>query len=544
MTNRLAAKFLVLVVLTMTVIQVYAEECAPPSFYTSLPRDREWFYGVGKDSDTEKARLEAIHNLGKQVTGDMEKWDAAELDALAGPGQDRWKVAKQVGRLLPGSTLLAGWEQDDFERCNGKSYVLVRVEKERVDNFIKENMRFKNDLLQSLAERVGKVEQDLTDLQTSYDGQARRLAYLEQTVAKLSGKNELSQQIGEIRKDLSTRQPVGQIEKKLTAAERTYNRYFDNLRAEAAKGDAEAQFSLGGIYLLMAHDDNGSSRYAKLAAEWFEKAAAQGHAGARHNLGALCEAGAGVPRNCKLAAMWYQKAAEQGDMESQSVLGGMYFKGQGVSKDFDLAAKWYRKAADQGYAEAQMFLGVMYARGKGVPKDIGIARGWFLKAAEKGNTKAAYLLGAIYADGEGTPIDLAMAMRWYQKAADQGDAKAQFAIGNMHYRGRGVPSNIQLALDWFRKAAMQGYPEAQGQLGDLYYEGLGVSKNRKLAADWYRKSARQGDAMSQKMLGDMYAAGDGVPRDVKIARHWYQKAAKQGDAEAKKGLAALGSLSQ
>ena len=57
------------------------------------------------------------------------------------------------------------------------------------------------------------------------------------------------------------------------------------------------------------------------------------------------------------AAEWYRKAAKQGHVEAQFFLGFMYKKGKGVPQDYALAAEWYRKAAEQGYAKAQSKLG-------------------------------------------------------------------------------------------------------------------------------------------------------------------------------------------
>ena len=42
--------------LCWTAGNIAAEECSPPSFYASLPRDGEWFYGVARDPDTDNIR--------------------------------------------------------------------------------------------------------------------------------------------------------------------------------------------------------------------------------------------------------------------------------------------------------------------------------------------------------------------------------------------------------------------------------------------------------------------------------------------------------
>lgn len=88
-----------------------APETCEPVFYRSLPRDRDWYYGVGKDRDTEKARAAALSSLAKQATG----------------------ISTDGGALRG---LVAGWEQDDQQSCRGVSYVLVRIQKKLVDRIV------------------------------------------------------------------------------------------------------------------------------------------------------------------------------------------------------------------------------------------------------------------------------------------------------------------------------------------------------------------------------------------------------------------------
>ena len=82
---------------------------------------------------------------------------------------------------------------------------------------------------------------------------------------------------------------------------------FEEFKAKAEKGDAEAQFKLGGCYRL----------------------------------------GVGVAKEAPEAVKWYRKAAEQGHAQAQNNLGICYYTGNGVTSDMVEAAKWFRKAAEQ-----------------------------------------------------------------------------------------------------------------------------------------------------------------------------------------------------
>jgi hypothetical protein len=89
-----------------------SEACVPPVFYESLPRDRDWYYGAGKSPDTGLAREAAVRNLIKQASSE---------------------------ELAAGGVPLAGWEQDDYRRCAGFSYVLVRIKQEQAQKSINDS---------------------------------------------------------------------------------------------------------------------------------------------------------------------------------------------------------------------------------------------------------------------------------------------------------------------------------------------------------------------------------------------------------------------
>ena len=120
-------------------------------------------------------------------------------------------------------------------------------------------------------------------------------------------------------------------------------------RPLAEQGDAEAQFSLGGMYA----DGRGVSQDNAKAMIWRRKAAEQGHAAAQALLGGLYDHGLGVSEDDVEAAKWYRLAAEQGDAEAQSNLGNMYVNGEGVPQDYVLAHLWFNLAAAQGGESAR-----------------------------------------------------------------------------------------------------------------------------------------------------------------------------------------------
>lgn len=316
----------------------------------------------------------------------------------------------------------------------------------------------------------------------------------------------------------------------------------------------------------------GKLRTAKSAAE-------RGDARAQFDLGGMYYEGQGVPRDYSEAAKWYRKAAEQGLPEAQTALGSMYdvawVMGNGkwpVPQDDAEAVRWYRKAAEQGFADAQKALGEMYRLAQGVPKiDFIEAVKWYRKAAEQGSRFSQIILGDMYSrryagtwdfEHQGVPLDLFEAAKWYREAAEGGTVptvasvddsgvrleeaqrdrlEAQRRLGDvlreqseMYTQGvseqrdyaRAAACLLE-AAKWYREAADHGDIEAKAQLGFmfnslgiLYESGRGVSQDYAEAAVWYRRAADRGQPAAQCNLGLMYANGRGVPQDYLQSYVW------------------------
>jgi hypothetical protein len=219
------------------------DDCVPPTFYTSLPRDRDYYYGVARDGDTDKAREQAIRNLGKQVTGEVEGWPADKIQEVAGPGRDKWEVAASVGRLLPKSSLLAGWEQDGFERCGAFSYVLVRVEKDRVERFVRGSEKFKKEVIAGLAARVEKVEADVAAL-------TARLEKLERGVGTLPPGAEtdaVARSVARARADLGAGKPSADVARAVALAEDAYSKLEERMKGYQKDRDAAEMARLAAL---------------------------------------------------------------------------------------------------------------------------------------------------------------------------------------------------------------------------------------------------------------------------------------------------------
>jgi len=116
--------------------------------------------------------------------------------------------------------------------------------------------------------------------------------------------------------------------------------------------------------------------------------AEKGDAEAQYNLGGCFANGTGVDKDLVEAMKWYRKAAEQNNVKAEVVMGLNYGIGEAVAKDMVEAVKWWTKASEQNNGNAQYILGICYFNGEGVAKNYVEAYKWELLAAAKGDEKA------------------------------------------------------------------------------------------------------------------------------------------------------------
>lgn len=76
-----------------------------------------------------------------------------------------------------------------------------------------------------------------------------------------------------------------------------------------------------------------------------------------------------------------QRQAARGDAEAQVDLGALHEAGIGMPADMNEALRWYQRAGEQGNVYGQYFSGLALGRGsKGLQKDEAAAAAWFARA--------------------------------------------------------------------------------------------------------------------------------------------------------------------
>lgn len=127
---------------------------------------------------------------------------------------------------------------------------------------------------------------------------------------------------------------------------------ISDVETMAAAGVSEAQFLMGTAYA----EALGKERNDGIAANWYRRAADNGHVLAAHNMGNIYLSGTGVSQDDALAVFWWTQAALAGDAIVQYRLGQMYEQGRGVELDLEKAVSWYQDSARRGNSNAEIAL--------------------------------------------------------------------------------------------------------------------------------------------------------------------------------------------
>jgi TPR repeat protein len=233
--------------------------------------------------------------------------------------------------------------------------------------------------------------------------------------------------------------------------------------------------------------------------------AESGDANAQYDLAWMYDTGGDnkiLAKDTRKAAEWYEKAAVQGHGKAQAGLGLLYVNGDGVPRDYVKAVDWLQKASAQGNADAQLNLGWLYRDSKGIPKDPAKAFEWWQNAAERGFAHAQFALGVIYNKGEVVPRNVPKVLELWQKAVMQGYPDAQLNLGSMYYFGEGVPKDVVKAAELWQRAAAHGNTDAQYNLALAYYLGSGMQKDELLSYVWSNLAVEYGGNENAKKLRD------------------------------------------
>jgi TPR repeat protein len=249
---------------------------------------------------------------------------------------------------------------------------------------------------------------------------------------------------------------------------------LQSAKTKAAKGDAEAQYTLSVAY----RDGKDVEKSTALSEHWLVKAAAQDMPEAMADLAEIYDDGQGSPRNAQKAKALYMELAKN-KQEAVTVVTRAIRAYN--NDDYDLAFALAKPYADNGYDYAQNIIGKMYNFGRGVPTSKDKSLFYFKLASDAGFAEAQHNLGFLYEYSFNNPAEAA---RWYQKAANQSHVRSLKSLALMYSSGRGVTENYSKAAELYGRAAAAGDEDAaSSQRTALYHQRRDQQANARTQAE-------------------------------------------------------------
>jgi len=194
---------------------------------------------------------------------------------------------------------------------------------------------------------------------------------------------------------------------------------LDYYQAKAREGDAHAQFRVGWAY----ETGDGLPQDPIEAAQWYERAASQGHRNARLNL-ALLEPDSALtlaPEEKQFLDLFEQ--AIDGARNARIAVAQQAVLGRYNRPELKQIYHWLTKLAREGDIQAQHLLATFYIQGRGVPQNFVHAYSWFSIAAASGHPPAITSRDAVA--GLMSPSQLEegqnLSMELYRKYVEERD---------------------------------------------------------------------------------------------------------------------------
>lgn len=287
----------------------------------------------------------------------------------------------------------------------------------------------------------------------------------------------------------------------------------------AAEGESHANYLLGALYYMVEEIKDNQK-----ALEYTLRAAEADHPDAQCVLSKYYVEGVAGDKDVTKAAEWIEKAAAQGQAEALFILAANCLQDEEIDATSEYALDYQRdekrgiellqQAAQTGSANALFCLYKCYHQGKYLEQNDDLAFLMLSQSAQIEITpEKAWLIGDAYRDGNGVGQDYKQAVASYEWAAANGNIPAMGNLGLMYQEGKGVEKDQEKA------------DALLGRYGELVRWQIGGVMPLDIAQD----RAAQGDGEAMCQLGNRHLEGDGVDQDMKKAAEWWQKAHEAGD---------------
>ena len=263
----------------------------------------------------------------------------------------------------------------------------------------------------------------------------------------------------------------------------------------------EAAYELAKVYRRSSGDD-----CARIAFEWFTKAATWGFTKAHVELGRHHLRGIAVPANTRKALREFQSAAHHGSATALLSFLRLVSKNPKLGRSLPPIDKLVSEAipmleqeALRGKASSAKALGRLYKTDDLVPANPVQAKIWLRRGAELGDSGAMCDLALFLLEGLPSHEDIAEALRLMRLATKLNNSGAITEFGRLHLKGQ-FGLNPSASVKLFKQGADAAHPGSMLELAKLYLDGKFVTRDRVQAVGFLKRGAALGHTGSKTLL--------------------------------------------
>ncbi len=263
----------------------------------------------------------------------------------------------------------------------------------------------------------------------------------------------------------------------------------------------EAAFELAKVYRRSSGAD-----CARIAFEWFTKAADWGFYKAHVELGRHHLRGIAVPVNSAKALREFQIAARHGSATALLSFLNLVSKNPKLGRSLPPintlladAIPMLEQEALQGKASSAKALGRLYKTGDLIPANPIQAKVWLRRGADLGDTGAMCDLALFLLEGLPSDQEITDALGLMRTATRLNNSGAITEFGRLHLKGQfGLKPSDAVAL--FKRGTDAAHPGSMLELAKLYLEGTLVKQDRAKAISLLKRGAALGHTGSKTLL--------------------------------------------
>jgi len=248
----------------------------------------------------------------------------------------------------------------------------------------------------------------------------------------------------------------------------------------------------------------------------------------------------------RIAFEWFMKAAQWGYAKAHNELGKSYARGIGVDQNIDFALKHYRIAASHNSSSAVLLLIELLAKGNSTlpadPEKALVVLNEFLPrleiAAKAGDARAARCIGRLYSNNLIMTVNTQEALKWFSIAAGLGDAIAMHDMALLLLKTQKQFADSEHIIELLNESAKRGYSAATTTLGRLHLQGKFGLPERK-AVSFFERGVAASHPGSMEELGRLYLKGKHVQYDLRQARELAEQGSRLKHHGSRKLLKAI-----